>query len=81
MANIRAMAATGLLIVAGPFDDKGGQMRGLFIFRNAPLEKLREMVDQDPAVKAGRLVVELIPWWAAKGIKIDPPTVPGPEAP
>jgi hypothetical protein len=31
------------------------------------------MVAEDPAVKAGRLVLELYPWFAAKGLKVDPP--------
>jgi len=31
------------------------------------------MVDEDPAVKAGRLVVELHPWFAAAGLRVNPP--------
>jgi uncharacterized protein len=72
MANIKKMAATGKLIVAGPFTD-GGDLRGLFIFKADSIEDVKAMVAEDPAVQAGRLVVDMKPWMAAKGIKIDPP--------
>src|SRR5207247_1422729 len=51
MANIRKMAATGKLVVAGPFGDNG-DLRGVFIFQQTSLEEAQAMVDQDPAVKA-----------------------------
>ena len=70
--NIRKMAATGKLIVAGPFMD-GGDVRGLYIFSGGSIDEVKAMVADDPAVKAGRLVVEVKPWMAAKGIKVDPP--------
>ena len=76
MANINKMAATGKLIVAGPFSDDG-EMRGVFIFQNTSEEEARIMVDQDPAVKAGRLIVELHPWFAAAGLKVNLPTSSG----
>ena len=72
MANIRKMAATGKLIVAGPFSDDG-DLRGVFIFKLKSVEEAKAMVDEDPAVKAGRLVVEFHPWFAAAGLKVDPP--------
>jgi uncharacterized protein YciI len=72
MANIRKMADTGKLIVAGPFSDNG-ELRGVFIFKLASVDEARVMVDADPAVKAGRLVVELHPWFAAAGLKVNPP--------
>jgi len=46
----------------------------------APAETLRRwrgnrmaMVYQDPAVKAGRLIIELHPWFAAAGLRVNPP--------
>lgn len=76
MANINKMAATGKLVVAGPFAD-GGDPRGLYIFKADSIDEVKAMDADDPAVQAGRLVVDVRPWMAAKGIKIDPP-VSGP---
>ena len=67
MANIRKMAATGKLIVAGPFSDNG-DLRSVFIFKLKSVDEARAMVDADPAVKAGRLVVELHPLVCGGGV-------------
>jgi uncharacterized protein len=72
MANIRKMADSGKLVVAGPFADRGDPV-GLYIFKADSIEEVKAMAEQDPAVQAGRLVIEVRPWMAAKGIKIDPP--------
>jgi uncharacterized protein len=72
MANINKMAATGKLIVAGPFTDNG-DLRGMFIFKEVTIEQAREMVDADPAIQAGRMVVKLHPWFAGKGLNVPPP--------
>ena len=72
MANIRKMAAAGKLAVAGPFADDG-DLRGIFIFQNTTLDEARALADQDPAIQAGRLRLDLHPWFAAKGLKVDPP--------
>ena len=74
MANIRKMAAAGKLAVAGPFSDDG-DLRGIFIFQNTTVDEARAMCEQDPAVQAGRLRFELHPWFAAKGLKVDPPKI------
>ncbi len=69
MANIRKMGASGKLMIAGPFED-GGDLRGMFIFRVATLEEAKALAEQDPAVKAGRLVLEWHPWFAAKNVTV-----------
>ena len=72
MENIRKMAATGKLVVAGPFTDNG-DIRGILIFQETSIEEAKAMVDQDPAIKAGRMIVELHPWFAAAGLRVDAP--------
>lgn len=72
MENIRKMGDAGKLIVAGPFTHNG-DLRGMFIFRAASPDEVRAMVDADPAVKAGRLVVDLYPWFAGDGLRVDQP--------
>ncbi len=72
LANINKMAATGKLIVAGPFSDNG-ELRGVFIFHKPTIDEAKAMVADDPAVKAGRLVIELHPWFAAAGLRVNAP--------
>jgi uncharacterized protein len=72
LAHIRHMASLGKLVVAGPFTANNADARGMFIFK-ATLDEAKELTLQDPAVKAGRLVMDLYPWFAAKGLKVDPP--------
>lgn len=71
LAHIGEMAKSGKLILAGPFADNGN-LRGLFLFKVDTLEEAKALSESDPAVKAGRLKIELHPWYAAKGITIDP---------
>jgi uncharacterized protein YciI len=70
MANIRKMAAEGKLIVAGPFTDDG-KLRGMYLFRATSADEAKALAEADPAVKAGRFVVEIHPWLAAKGIQVE----------
>lgn len=66
MANIHRMADQGVLLAAGPFLD-GGDLRGVFIF-GADTTRLRSLVNDDPAIRAGRLKMDLYSWWAPAGI-------------
>ncbi len=72
LENIRKMASGGKLVVAGPFTDNG-DLRGIYVFHGVSMNEARTMVDADPAVKAGRLVVDLHPWYAGTGLRVDPP--------
>ena len=65
MANIRAMWQAKKLVLAGPMGD-AGDLRGVFLFQVATVEEARALAEADPAVKAGRLVAEVHPWWVEK---------------
>jgi len=72
MDNIVRMAGSGKLVLAGPFTD-GGDLRGVFVFQSVSREEAEQLCANDPAVKAGRLRIELHPWYSAKGIRVNPP--------
>jgi len=72
LANFRKLADAGRLIVAGPFSDNG-ELRGMLIFKLDSVDEARRLMDADPALKAGRLTLELHPWFAAAGLRVDPP--------
>jgi len=66
MANINAMAQTGKLVIAGPFEN-AGEYAGVFIFKVATLDEARALAESDPAVKAGRLKADVHTWLVAQG--------------
>jgi uncharacterized protein YciI len=66
LAHIGEMVRSGALLAAGPLLDNG-TIRGILIFKVA-VDEAKALAEADPAVKAGRLVVELHPWLAPKGV-------------
>lgn len=68
MANIRSMADRGVLVSAGPFDDKPSTIGGLFLFRVATLAEALRIAGEDPTVTANRNVVEGYTWRGPRGI-------------
>jgi uncharacterized protein YciI len=69
MANITRMAQMGKLFAAGPILDTG-DLRGIFIFRMTSAEEARALAAEDPAIKAERLKLEILPWFGSKGIGV-----------
>ena len=67
MENITRMAEEGKLVLAGPFMD-GGELRGIYVFNVATLEEAKALTESDPAVQAGRLIMELHPWYGSAGL-------------
>jgi len=67
LAHLRRMWAAGKMVVAGPLLDEGNT-RGLCVYKVGSLEEARALASGDPAVKAGRLAVEVHPWMVQKGI-------------
>lgn len=65
--NINRLAEMKKLVVAGPFGDNG-TLRGIFVFRVNSIEEARELAATDPAVKAGRLALQIHPWMVPEGI-------------
>lgn len=67
LAYMDALHAQGKLVVAGPFADQGAA-RGLVVYRVKDVAEAKALAAEDPAVKAGRLVLEAYPWMTFKGI-------------
>ncbi len=71
MANMDAMAATGKLIIAGPMDapdEDRNAIAGLFLFEDASRVEVDAMIANDPAIKIGRLVPEVLTWYGPAGL-------------
>jgi len=69
MKHLNEMAGTGKLVIAGPFE-KGGKHRGILIFDVDSISQAIRMESTDPAIVSGRLEMQAIYWWAAKGSKL-----------
>lgn len=65
--NISRLAEEGKLVLAGPFMDEGA-VRGIYIFDVKTVEEARELTATDPAIQAGRLEMELRPWYGSAAL-------------
>ncbi len=67
MDNIGRMAKEGKLALAGPFMDNGA-LRGIYVFNTDSLEEAKKWTETDPAIQAGRLEMELHPWYGSAAV-------------
>jgi len=67
LANIIRLAEMKKLVVAGPFGDNG-ELRGIFVFKVASLDEAKSLAETDPAVKAGRLAINMHTWSVPEGV-------------
>lgn len=67
LAYMDGLNKQGKLVAAGPFMEDG-EWRGIVIYRVAGVKEAQALAAGDPAVKAGRLVIEARPWMTLKGI-------------
>jgi uncharacterized protein YciI len=67
------LRAEGRVVTNGPvLDQPDESLRGLTFYRTGSLEEARRLAEQDPAVIAGRLVVEVATWWCRAGTMVRP---------
>ena len=64
MLNIKTMATTGQLVLAGPFKDGGG----LFILKAEDEKAAQWLVKNDPAVLAKRFTYIIREWYTEKSM-------------
>ena len=69
MENINRMAEEGKLVLAGPFyNNPESDLRGIYIFNVATIEEAEELTNTDPAIQAGSLIMELMPWYGSAAL-------------
>ncbi|MGI9549635.1 MAG: YciI family protein [Aurantibacter sp.] len=69
LAHLGSMYEQGFADISGPFGDDG-DIRGITIYNTPTFEMADSLANMDPMVKAGRLVIEMHPWWAGKGFPL-----------
>lgn len=69
LAHLGKMYELGYADISGPFGDDG-DIRGITIYNVPTLTMADSLANSDPMVKAGRLVIEMHPWWAGKGLPL-----------
>ncbi|HMD62027.1 MAG TPA: YciI family protein [Opitutaceae bacterium] len=68
MANIKKMADEGILVAAGPMEDRPTTISGIFVFKAPSLAEARSIAGKDPTVTEKRNTVDVHPWLGPKGI-------------
>ena len=66
LAYLGGLYEKGIIQLNGPTDGED-EIRGFSVYAVATKEEAMRLASEDPMVKAGRLVVEVRPWWLAKG--------------
>lgn len=69
LAHLGRMYEEGFADLIGPFSDNG-DIRGITVYNVPTLKMADSLANLDPMVKAGRLVIEVHPWWVAKGFSL-----------
>ena len=68
-AHLGKMYELGYADISGPMGDDG-DIRGITIYNVPTLKMADSLANSDPAVKSGRLEIELHPWWVGKGFPL-----------
>src|SRR6266498_1714568 len=71
IANLRALANLGKLVINGPLLDSfatSGEIRGIGALKTSSLAEAQELISTDPMVQAGRLIFEIHAWMNGKNI-------------
>jgi uncharacterized protein YciI len=73
LAYLESLRAAGYIVTNGPvLDQPDESLRGLAFYRTGSLDEARRLAEQDPAVLAGRLTVEVMTWWCRPATMIRP---------
>jgi uncharacterized protein len=68
LAYYAGLREAGHVVTNGPVDGQPDpSLRGLAFYRTGSLERSRQLAEADPAVRAGRLAVEIMTWYCPPG--------------
>ena len=63
----------GHVVTNGPVSEQSDpSLRGLTFYRTGSLAKARQLAQADPAVRAGRLIAEIMTWYCPPGTMSQP---------
>jgi uncharacterized protein YciI len=67
-----ALREAGRVVTNGPVSDQADEaLRGLTFYRTGSLEEARRLAEDDPAVRAGRLAVDVMRWYCPPGTMVE----------
>lgn len=66
MQHLDKMHKEGKLLMAGPFTDEH-EIKGILVMNSLDIDEVKDFVEQDPAILAGRLVAEYHLWYTKSG--------------
>jgi len=73
LAYLAGLRAAGHIVTNGPVvEQPDPSLRGLGFYRTGSLDQSRQLAEADPAVRAGRLAVEIMTWYCAPGTMSKP---------
>jgi uncharacterized protein len=73
LAFHQALRDSGQVVTNGPIlDHPDPSLRGLTFYRTGSPEEARRLAEQDPWVKAGGLVIDVVTWWCPAGTMVRP---------
>ena len=68
LAYLGSLHESGHIVTNGPVLEQADEsLRGLVVYRVGSLDEARRLAEQDPAVEAGRLAVDVMLWWCPAG--------------
>ena len=73
LAHHDRLRESGQVVTNGPvIDQPDVSLRGVAFYRTGSIAQARQLAEADPAVRAGRLVVEIMTWYCPPGTMSKP---------
>lgn len=73
LAYLASLHSDGVLLAAGPLGGPDDEIRGMSIF-GVDADRARELAHADPAVRAGKFAIRIMPWLVPAGAAHFTPT-------